>query len=211
MPDSFIQKRLDSLNEIDSKIVSLLESMSLLVESYTSTDKQGSKQAVESQTKIIYQTLSDVAINLRKEVKVMDDNIGVFDKNEDNVMILPIPVDQKNTQLSKRKLHEEIDQLRRLIPEEATEDQKFHPREESEQVETKKELKDTKDVKSEPEEDLLKIETPSKTETEDLTKDLMEQDEPVPKDEDTNKDVAEVKADVNLDKEDEFDDVEMLN
>ena len=49
----------------------------------------------------------------------MDDNIGAYDKNDDNVMILPISnVDQKNTKLGRKRLNLELAELKRLISDE---------------------------------------------------------------------------------------------
>lgn len=110
-PQNYIQDRLDALSEIDSRIVSLLESFSTVFESYSNKDKEG----FASETKSIYQQLSKVAINLRKEVKHMDDNIGVYDKNKDGVMILPINVDQKNTLLGREKLNLEVVEMAQLL------------------------------------------------------------------------------------------------
>ncbi|EGV60688.1 Mediator of RNA polymerase II transcription subunit 11 [Yamadazyma tenuis] len=155
----FIQQRLDSLNDIDSSIVSLLGYMSDIFDRYStpSNNSDDAKDTIETQTRLIYQTLSDIAINLRKEVKIMDDNTGVFDKNEDQVMILPIPVDQKNTALGKRRLNEEIDLLTHLIPQEPTEDQKFKPEPETVEEESVKE----EPVEEEPvEEEPVKEEQP---------------------------------------------------
>lgn len=138
MPENrqFIQQRLDSLNQIDTNIVALLANMSEIFDSYStpSNNSDEGKRVIEQKTKTIYQTLSDIAIKLRKEVKIMDDNIGVFDKNDENVMILPIPVQQKNTQLGARRIKEEITQLNKLIPEEPNEDQKFKPKVKEEPV-----------------------------------------------------------------------------
>lgn len=90
--ENFIQERLDSLHEIDCKVVTLLDQFSSIFQSFYTKSKEDFSQ----QTSDIYSTLSKVAIDLRKEIKIMDDNIGAYDKNDDNVMILPISnVDQK--------------------------------------------------------------------------------------------------------------------
>lgn len=115
--DDFIHERLESLNNIDSKVVNLLKCISLLFETYVEPTRQtdGDTQLVKEQFKgeveQVYGLLSSLAIELRKEVKIMDDNIGVYDKNDDSVMILPINVDHKNTTLGERKLEEELKKL----------------------------------------------------------------------------------------------------
>ncbi|CAX40667.1 essential subunit of the RNA polymerase II mediator complex, putative [Candida dubliniensis CD36] len=110
--ENFIQERLDSLHEIDCKVVTLLDQFSSIFQSFYTKDKEEFSQ----QTSDIYSTLSKVAIDLRKEIKIMDDNIGAYDKNDDNVMILPISnVDQKNTKLGRKRLNLELAELKRLI------------------------------------------------------------------------------------------------
>lgn len=106
---SFIDQRLDSLYEIDCKIVSLLDNISGVFETYT--NGSDTKEQFSSQSETIYKLLSEIAINLRKEIKLMDDNIGVYDKNDDKVMILPISVDQKNTKLGEKKLQQELNEI----------------------------------------------------------------------------------------------------
>lgn len=110
--ENFIQERLDSLYEIDCKVVSLLDQFSTIFQSFYTKDKE----QFSEQTTTIYSTLSKVAIDLRKEIKIMDDNIGVHDKNDDGVMILPITnVDQKNTKLGRKRLNLEVEELKKLI------------------------------------------------------------------------------------------------
>lgn len=118
--DGFIQERLDSLYEIDCKIVSLLDNMSSLFQTYSTpklndSDLGEQKEQLKNQTKTIYSTISNIAIGLRKEVKKMDENIGVYNKNEDGIMILPISVDQKNTTLGSKKLNDEIEEMNSIV------------------------------------------------------------------------------------------------
>lgn len=121
MTKTFIEERLESLHNIDLAVVTLLNKASELFESQASLDVNTStddkKELFSSQTSSIFETLSSVAKELRTEVKIMDDNIGVFTRNEDGVMILPIAVDQKNTRLGSTKLQEEIDEMSRLLDE----------------------------------------------------------------------------------------------
>lgn len=114
---SFIQERLDALHKIDESIVNLIENISVLFDTYmepslqNDVDMAESRERYQSQVKQVYRTLSGLAIGLRKEVKIMDDNIGVYDRNNDLVMILPISIDQKNTSLGAKKLQEELKKL----------------------------------------------------------------------------------------------------
>ncbi|CAK9442018.1 uncharacterized protein LODBEIA_P58140 [Lodderomyces beijingensis] len=112
--NNFIQDRLCSLSEIDSRVVQLLESFSTLFETYSRKEKD----AFVSDTNLIFDQMSKIAIDLRKEVKHMDDNIGVYNRNEDGIMILPINVDQKNAQLGQDKLKLEIKELAQLLKKE---------------------------------------------------------------------------------------------
>lgn len=124
--ENFIQDRLDSLASIDGSIVLLLKSFSSLFQTYgnSKTDPNPTRYQddITENTKNIYKNISDVAISLRKEVKLLDENIGVFGKNKSNVMILPIAVDQKNTKLGEKKMDYEIEQLDKLIEK----DSKYH-------------------------------------------------------------------------------------
>lgn len=113
----FIENRLESLNRIDSKVVTLLECISQLFDTYVEPSRQSDvdiqllKDQFQGGVKQVYGLLSTLAIELRSEVKIMDDNIGVYDKNDNSVMILPISVDHKNTVLGERKLQEELTKL----------------------------------------------------------------------------------------------------
>lgn len=112
--DNFIQSRLDALYAIDSNIVTLLDNLSLVFDTYH-TSPTSIKSQFPNKVESIYDTLSKIAIDLRKEVRIMDDNIGVYDKNDDGVMILPISVDQKNTQLGRKRLNQEVKELDKLL------------------------------------------------------------------------------------------------
>lgn len=124
-PKQFIEQRLKSLNDIDANVALLLDNMAEVFDTYASSNNnyEQAKTSISQQTKVIYQTISDIAVNLRKEVRIMDENIGIYDQNDDGVMILPIAVEQKNTALGKRRLNEELEQLKKLIPEKPTKEQ----------------------------------------------------------------------------------------
>mmetsp|Transcript_3488 Transcript_3488/g.3880 ORF Transcript_3488/g.3880 Transcript_3488/m.3880 type:complete len:169 (+) Transcript_3488:2-508(+) len=151
----FVQERLDSLYEIDCKIVSLLDNMSSLFQTYSTpqsndNDLAEQKEQLKSQTKTIYNAISNVAIGLRKEVKIMDENIGVYNKNKDGVMILPISVDQKNTTLGKQKLKDEIKELNTILSgekdkEEETKTLILDKEDNITEIETKKEPNENED------------------------------------------------------------------
>lgn len=114
---SFIQTRLEALDQIDENIVSLLDNMGELFSTYIApnteetVDLPKTKEKFVENTREVYGILRDVAIGLRKEVKIMDENIGVFDKNDERVMILPISVERNHTTLGKAKLKQEIQKM----------------------------------------------------------------------------------------------------
>lgn len=115
--NGFIQERLESLHGIDGNVVGLLDRVGKLIDTYiepsrnTSSDISNTKEQFKEEVKEVYSVLSALAISLRKEVKIMDENIGVYDKNDDLVMILPMAVDQKNTTLGEQKLKAELKKL----------------------------------------------------------------------------------------------------
>ncbi|RLV92476.1 Mediator of RNA polymerase II transcription subunit 11 [Spathaspora sp. JA1] len=133
--DTFIQERLDALYDVDCKVVSLLDNLSSLFQTYSNDNIDNIKTQFPKQTSEIYGILSKVAIDLRKEVKIMDDNIGVYDKNKDGISILPISVEQKNTQLGMKRLNMEVKELDKLLEKEQQLEQEQKQQEEHEQPE----------------------------------------------------------------------------
>ncbi|QRG39802.1 hypothetical protein FDK38_004257 [Candidozyma auris] len=117
----FIQTRLDSLHEIDNNIVKLLDGIGSIFDTYIEPSKQDvqdlatTKEKFINGTKRIYSLLGSIAIGLRKEVKIMDENIGVYDKNDENVMILPISIDQKHTSLGRDRLEKEVKNMQEIV------------------------------------------------------------------------------------------------
>lgn len=115
--NGFIQERLESLHDIDGNVVGILDRVSKLIDTYmipsrdASSDISLTKEQFQEEVKDVYSVLSALAISLRKEVKIMDENIGVYNKNDDLVMILPMTVDQKNTVLGQKKLKGELEKL----------------------------------------------------------------------------------------------------
>lgn len=118
MPQDFIQTRLEALDQIDDNIVKLLDNIGIVLEIYSKPSKQENdsieiKDSFEASVRDVYSSLSSVAISLRNEIKTMDENIGVSDKNDDLIMILPISVEQKNTTLGLMKQNEELLKLQK--------------------------------------------------------------------------------------------------
>lgn len=150
--NNFIQERLNSLNVIDTQIVLLLLKMSDIFETYSvgpTGDVTNTKKSFEGKTSEIYKIISNVAIDLRKEVKLMDENIGVYDRNEDGVMILPIDVNQKNTKLGENKMNDELSLLGELLQKERDnerEDNSGVKKEEADNIEPSDNVRDDNDV-----------------------------------------------------------------
>lgn len=111
-----IKTRLDSLHDIDISLVDLLENFQIIYEK-SANHNRGMINTGEASTNFmegvhsIYEAVSSIAIRLRREVKILDENIGDPNLNEDGVMILPLRVEQKNIQLGHEKLYDEIRKL----------------------------------------------------------------------------------------------------
>ncbi|OBA21191.1 hypothetical protein METBIDRAFT_42033 [Metschnikowia bicuspidata var. bicuspidata NRRL YB-4993] len=113
----FIEQRLEALNKIDEGIVQLLESLGCIFETYTVPSKSDFQDVSQirdhfsGDVRKFYSSLSNVAISLRKEVKLLDDNTGTSQLNKDLVMVLPVSVEKKNTALGEIKLEAELKNL----------------------------------------------------------------------------------------------------
>lgn len=111
-----IKSRLDSLHDIDISLVNLLESFQIIYEK-SANHNRGMINSGDASTDFnegvhsIYMAVSSIAIRLRREVRILDENIGNPNLNEDGVMILPLRVEQKNIQLGHEKLFDEIKKL----------------------------------------------------------------------------------------------------
>lgn len=105
------------MDSIDDKTVQLVESMGSVFERYMEpgtnpeVDLDVTKEAFKDGVKKCYALLSEIAVALRDEVKAMDDNIGVYDRNPDGVMILPVEIEQKNARLGEQKMAEELEKI----------------------------------------------------------------------------------------------------
>lgn len=115
-PPDFIQQRLDALHDIDERIVAVVDSMGEVFDTYMEPSRseqnlQPTRERFQEHVRATYRSLSALAIGLRREVKLMDENIGFYDRNSDHVMILPIAVEQRNTALGAAKLEAELAKL----------------------------------------------------------------------------------------------------
>ncbi|GEQ72711.1 hypothetical protein JCM33374_g6398 [Metschnikowia sp. JCM 33374] len=112
--EGIIAQRLEALNKIDENIVNILESLGCIFDTYIAPIEEESSDVTKTRGQFgddvrkFYKSLSNIAIGLRKEVKLMDDNTGTFQLNKDSVMILPVNVERKNTSLGDDKLEAEL-------------------------------------------------------------------------------------------------------
>ncbi|GME87325.1 unnamed protein product [Ambrosiozyma monospora] len=117
----YIQKRVDSLQEIDSMIVSFIDNLSQTL----TLLKQGKQQAAtkssaETRQKFnesvsnTYSNLSFIATHLRKEIKIWDTKINnnAMEESELNSLnVLPLQVNKKATWINKSKFNDELSEL----------------------------------------------------------------------------------------------------
>ncbi|QLG72589.1 hypothetical protein HG535_0D02970 [Zygotorulaspora mrakii] len=111
MQPVYVQERLESLSEIDSKLCNLLKIASQVVFTFSEL-KQGNhdlKPQFEQHVKDFYTDLEGATTNLRKEIKLLDKNVGT--------RLLPINVNKKATGQDDDKLKEQIALLERVLTE----------------------------------------------------------------------------------------------
>ncbi|OUM54034.1 hypothetical protein BVG19_g3373 [[Candida] boidinii] len=159
-PSFYIQERLDNLYDIDTKVVSLLDNLScalnnlqegkkdskLLVNPNNNNNNNHNATAAIASAKIkrdeklskfkencslFYANLSDAAILLRKEIKLLDNRSSGINnnnnnnnntKNNDNLdsnntNILPITVNKKAIWMGKAQMDAELNELDKLVKE----------------------------------------------------------------------------------------------
>lgn len=115
--EGIIEERLQALDRIDKNIVNILESLGDIFDTYIGPSQEEPHDVTQirslfgNDVRKFYKSLSNIAIGLRKEVKLMDDNTGTFQLNKDLVMILPVSVERKNTTLGDEKLEAELKNL----------------------------------------------------------------------------------------------------
>ncbi|CCH41137.1 Mediator of RNA polymerase II transcription subunit 11 [Wickerhamomyces ciferrii] len=120
MPDEqhqFVQDRLDALHEIDAKLVSVLNHSSSALFNLTQLKKNASnknelakvKEDYQKDIKEFYSDLEFASINLKKEIKHLDDRIGKTDDN--GITILPININKKATWAGEEKLKQQLNHI----------------------------------------------------------------------------------------------------
>lgn len=109
MQPQYVQDRLKSLAEVDNKVCGLLKTASQIVFTFNEL-KQGNsglKPQFEQHVKDFYIDLEDATVQLRQEIKLLDDNVGT--------RLLPINVNKKATGQDDDKMKEQIDILKELL------------------------------------------------------------------------------------------------
>ncbi|EDO19616.1 hypothetical protein Kpol_1018p155 [Vanderwaltozyma polyspora DSM 70294] len=109
MLPEYVQERLESLNEIDLKLCSLLQETSQIVNSYSELKRGNStvKPQFEEHLKEFYLNLDVATTNLRKEIQLLDENIGT--------RLLPINVNKKALGQDTDVLVEQISLLKDIL------------------------------------------------------------------------------------------------
>ena len=109
MQPVYVQERLESLSEIDTKLCNLLKVASQVVFTFSEL-KQGNhdlKPQFEQHVRDFYSDLEGATTNLRREIKLLDENIGT--------RLLPINVNKKATEQDDDKMSEQVSLLRDVL------------------------------------------------------------------------------------------------
>ncbi|KAH3680823.1 hypothetical protein WICPIJ_008106 [Wickerhamomyces pijperi] len=117
----FIQERLDSLHEIDNKLVSILAHTSSALSNITQlnkniTDDNQKRQLQREFSKDIenfYNDLRYATVNLNKEICILDSRISKT--GDGGITILPVNIAKKATFAGEEKLKTQIDRLDKLL------------------------------------------------------------------------------------------------
>ncbi|CDK29591.1 unnamed protein product [Kuraishia capsulata CBS 1993] len=126
----YIQERLDSLYEIDTKIVTLLDNMSSAISNLhegkkmISQSKEESLEEVKKQFKEncgnVYENLSSAVIGLRREIKLLDHRTNANVVSDKEVRILPVNINKKAVWVGEWKLNQEVENLEAMLEEKAS-------------------------------------------------------------------------------------------
>ncbi|AQZ16131.1 MED11 (YMR112C) [Zygosaccharomyces parabailii] len=109
MQPPYIQERLDSLAKVDEQLCSLLQTASQVVFTYGEL-KHGNhdlKPQFEQHTSEFYTTLESATSQLKKEMRLLDENIGI--------RLLPINVSKKALGQDDDKLLEQTKLLKEIL------------------------------------------------------------------------------------------------
>ncbi|QEU59367.1 Med11 [Kluyveromyces lactis] len=105
----YIRERLDSLAKIDKQLVDVLHRASLTVSSLIDLKKRNeeSKPQFQQNAQEFYDDLESATVQLRKEIKLLDENVGT--------RLLPIQTHKKATGQDNVKLEEQFKLLTKYL------------------------------------------------------------------------------------------------
>ncbi|SCV00447.1 LAMI_0G05116g1_1 [Lachancea mirantina] len=105
----YINERLEALNDIDKELVIILSNASQVIGTLAGlkSGNEAMKPQFESHVKAFYSSLERASVDLRREIKHLDDNIGT--------RLLPINLDKKATGQDDEKLQEQLELLEREL------------------------------------------------------------------------------------------------
>lgn len=109
MQPDYVKERLESLEKIDLKLISVLQEASQVVFSFSEMKKGNHelKTQFDTHVKSFYTDLEEATVNLRKEIKLLDDNIGT--------RLLPININKKAVGQDDEKMKEQIELLKETL------------------------------------------------------------------------------------------------
>ncbi|KAG7863742.1 hypothetical protein KL919_001057 [Ogataea angusta] len=110
---SYIQSRLDALQEVDVRLVSMLDNLSTTLDLLKSHKQAGVANEAEFKTAAsgFYSDLSHAAVSLNREVKTINNKIT---SQTGELDLLPVQINKKSVWVNDAKLREEIEYLDKL-------------------------------------------------------------------------------------------------
>ncbi|KAG7750568.1 hypothetical protein KL912_001128 [Ogataea haglerorum] len=110
---SYIQSRLDALQEVDVRLVSMLDNLSTTLGLLKSHKEAGVANEAEFKNAAsgFYAELSRAAVSLSKEVKIINNKVTSQTGERD---LLPVQINKKSVWVNDAKLREEIQHLDQL-------------------------------------------------------------------------------------------------
>ncbi|CAI4049706.1 hypothetical protein SUVZ_13G2460 [Saccharomyces uvarum] len=105
MQPPYVQERLKSLNEVESQLCSMLQEASQVTFIFGELKRgnESVKPQFENHVKQFYELLDKSTTQLRKEIKLLDENVGT--------RLLPINVNKKALGQDTEKMEEQLDLL----------------------------------------------------------------------------------------------------
>lgn len=122
----FIKERLESLSEVDAKLVSILNNASLtltnLVDLKSPTEQttesattETTKKEFETNLNNFFKDIEQVSKQLKSEIVQFDERIDKIDSN--GITLLPININKKSTWVGEEKLKNQLEKIEQLYAE----------------------------------------------------------------------------------------------